>query len=279
MPAIKVTSEGRLRITRAVIESAWRRRKPGHRLVIRDAECRGLALVVNPTGMTWVYSYRPRGTDPTSGRRWPNKTVTIGNPATHGPDHARTEANRIKGELKIGTDPAAARQARVREEASRRARTGNALLEQYQRAVASRPSMRGSGPVTPRYIREEMNHVRMALQAIDGEERPVADVTVDDVRRLLAAVRSQQATARHRYGSLSRFFEWCVESGYRPDNPCAQIARSRRPKPVVSRPHYLTPAELARLWRAADHLLPVHRDLVRFLIAVPCRRGEAIAMT
>src|ERR687885_319897 len=179
MPTTKVTSEGPLRITRAVIEGAWRRRKPGNRLVVRDSECRGLALVVNPTGMTWGYSYRPRGADSNSGRRWPNKTVTIGNPATHGPDDARTEANRIKGELKIGTDPAAARQARAREEASRRARTGHALLEQYRQAIASRPSMRGSGPVTPRYIREEMNHGRMGLQAIDGQERPVAEITVD----------------------------------------------------------------------------------------------------
>jgi integrase len=40
--------------------------------------------------------------------------------------------------------------------------------------------------------------------------------------------------------------------------------------------HYLTPGQLARLWHAAERLgEPVWRDLVRFLIAVPCRRGEA----
>jgi integrase len=38
----------------------------------------------------------------------------------------------------------------------------------------------------------------------------------------------------------------------------------------------LTLAELARLWEAAGALRePVWRDLARFLIAVPCRRGEA----
>jgi integrase len=39
--------------------------------------------------------------------------------------------------------------------------------------------------------------------------------------------------------------------------------------------------ELARLWRAAgeaEGLAPVHRDLIRLLIALPCRRGEAAAM-
>jgi integrase len=54
------------------------------------------------------------------------------------------------------------------------------------------------------------------------------------------------------------------------------IARSRRPRAPQARSHYLTLAELARLWRAADGLRePVWRDLARFLIVVPCRRGEA----
>ena len=55
-----------------------------------------------------------------------------------------------------------------------------------------------------------------------------------------------------------------------------EIPRSRRPRAPQSRSHYLTPAELARLWKAAALLdEPVWRDLARFLIAIPCRRGEA----
>jgi integrase len=30
------------------------------------------------------------------------------------------------------------------------------------------------------------------------------------------------------------------------------------------------------MWKAADKLDPLYRDLVRFLMALPCRRGEAI---
>ena len=41
----------------------------------------------------------------------------------------------------------------------------------------------------------------------------------------------------------------------------------------------MNPAELARLWDAANRLaVPVWRDFARFLIAMPCRRGEAAAM-
>ena len=79
-----------------------------------------------------------------------------------------------------------------------------------------------------------------------------------------------------RFGALSRFLDWCQEAGHIPANPCAQIARARRPKTPQARSRYLTTAQSARLWRAAEGLRePVWRDLVRFLIAVPCRRGEA----
>jgi hypothetical protein len=41
----------------------------------------------------------------------------------------------------------------------------------------------------------------------------------------------------------------------------------------------LTPAEFDRLWKAADRLdEPVWRDLARFLIAIPCRRGDSAGL-
>jgi integrase len=59
------------------------------------------------------------------------------------------------------------------------------------------------------------------------------------------------------------------------------VAKARRPRAPASRAHYLGPADLARLWKLAAEakgLDGVHRDLIRFLIAVPCRRGEATRM-
>ncbi|WP_376091271.1 hypothetical protein ACE7GA_21415 [Roseomonas sp. CCTCC AB2023176] len=83
------------RITRATIAAADRRRRPDFRLVIRDAECRGLALVVNPTGMTWNVSYRPRGTKP-DGTRPAMRELVIGSPAAMSPDEARAAAAKVK---------------------------------------------------------------------------------------------------------------------------------------------------------------------------------------
>ncbi len=122
---MQVTSEGPTKITKATIEAAWRRRKKDHRLIVRDAECRGLALVVNPTTMRWEYAYRPRGTDPLARRRWPNRTVTLGNPETHSPEDARIAANRIKSEAKARADPTAEKKARaVVQQRQRAARLG-----------------------------------------------------------------------------------------------------------------------------------------------------------
>ena len=78
---MRVTSEGPTKITKATINAAWRRRKPEHRLIVRDRDAVA-GLIVNASSMAWSYAYRPRGTDPVTGRRWPNGTITLGNPAS-----------------------------------------------------------------------------------------------------------------------------------------------------------------------------------------------------
>lgn len=79
--------------------------------MIGDTGCPGLALVVNPAGMTWRFDYKPRGVDPATGQRFATRSVTIGNPETHSPDDARDAARALKGQAKSGADPAEARKA------------------------------------------------------------------------------------------------------------------------------------------------------------------------
>lgn len=270
------TTERPVRITRATIEAAWKRRAPGTRLVVRDAECRGLALVVNPNSMTWSFAYKPRGSDPLTGRRFATRTVSLGNPASHTPEAARHEANRLKGALVSGSDPMAERRQKAAAERARRASTIGRLLDLYATALPSRPKLRGSGPATAKHVREELAHTRAAVEAMGVADRPASDLTAAELRVLLTAEAARPATARARFGALSRFFDWCQDEGHIPANPCALVARNRRPKPPQARAHYLSLEMLAALWRAAEALpQPVARDLARFLIAVPCRRGEA----
>lgn len=272
-----ITSEGPARITRATIEAAWKRRGKDQRLIVRDQECRGLALIVNATTMAWSFSYRPRGADPVTMKRFPNRTISIGNPETHSPDDARAAANRFKGQAIAGADPVAERKAKADADRLERALTLGRLADEYAAAFPTRPKQRGTGLPAPAYVREELAQLRLALLDLDFGGKPVARVTEADTRRLMQGKTG--ATARARFGALSRFMDWCQDMGHIKANPCALVARARRPKAVAPRSHYLTPSDAARLWHAAEGLAePVWRDFARFLICMPCRRGEAASL-
>jgi integrase len=283
-------TEGPVRITRQTIEAAWRRRQPGVRLTIRDAACRGLALVVNPGGMSWVFTFKPRGVNPETGRRWATRTVTIGTPESHGPDAARIAANTLKGAVKSGGDPAEERRAKARERAAKAARakaeaaardalTTDRMLDAYAIALPARPSLRGHGPISPRHAREELAYLKRAVAQMKVGALPVTEITPGHLRGMLTAEAQRPATARHRFGAFSRFCDWLQGDGHIPVNPCTLVAKAQRRIAVPPRRDFLTLPDLARLWHGAAHLPDVvWRDLARFLIAVPCRRSEAAHM-
>ena len=187
---MRVISEGPTKITKSTIEAAWRRRTPKNRLIVRDKDCRGLALIVNPTGMTWSYAFRPRGTNSLTGRRWPNRTVTLGNPATHSPEDARVEANRFKGQVAAGVDPPAEKKKRAETERRKQGTTLGRLADDYAVALPRRPKIRGAGNPSPAYVAEEVSQLALALAMMGVEKMPVRNLTADDVRRLLGEASS-----------------------------------------------------------------------------------------
>lgn len=279
---MKVLREGPVRITKATIEAAWRRRTPGLRIMVGDAECRGLALVVNPTGMAWRFDYKPRGTDAGSGKRFASQSVTIGTPASHAIEAARTAASAMKGHAKAGTDLAAERKAKIAAGAVQRTRTLDRLLGEYVTALPRRPKLRGNGKLSHAHTAAELAHVKAAITDMKAGNKAVTDVGATDLRLLLRANAGQPGAARHRFGSLSRFFDWCRDEGLLPVNPCGLIGKERRPRAVAARQDYMKPEALAHLWKAAgeaEALEAVHRDYLRFLIAMPCRRTEAANLT
>ena len=277
--AMKLLREGPARITKATIEAVWRRREKDQRIIIGDAACRGLALVVHQTGMAWRFDYKPRGTDPLTGKRFASRSVTIGNPQTHSPDEARQAAGNLKGQQQAGDDPGEARKAKVAAAAERRGRTVERMLDDYAKALPSRPKLRGNGKLSPQHIAGELSNGRAAVAAMKAETKPVAELGVADLRTLLRATEAQPGAAKHRYGAVSRFLDWCQDEGAIASNPCLLVAKSKRPKAVAARQHCLALTDLASLWLAAGDeatdLEPVQRDYLRFLITIPCRRTEA----
>lgn len=278
---MRVLREGPVKITKGTIAAAWRRREFGQRIMIGDAVCRGLALVVNPTGMTWRLDFKPRGVDPTTGKRFATQSVTIGNPASHPVEDARTAAGGMKGRAKAGADPAVERKKLIAENAKRRGLTLDRLVEDYVKAIPKRTKLRGAGNISAKHASEEASHVKAAVAAMRASSKPVAEVDASDLRLLLKADPEHPNAARHRFGAIRRFFDWCQDEGLLQVNPCNMIAKGRRPKAPASRAHYLKTEEIAGLWKVvgtAEGLEQVHRDLIRFLVAIPCRRGEATRM-
>jgi integrase len=280
--AFRVVREGPVQITKTTIEAAWRRRAPRQRIVIGDAGCPGLALIVNVASMSWAFAYKPRGTDATTGKRFPSKSVTIGSPASHSPEDARAEANALKGVAKSGRDPAAEKRAAIAADAVKRAGTLARLLDEYAKDLPGRPKMRGTpGVVSAPHAAAEIAHARRAVAQMGAADKPARDIGAEDLKVLLRGTARQPGVAKARFGALARFFDWLQDEGHVALNPCTMIPKTRRPRAPAARKNRLPIESLALLWKAAETaegVQPVHRDLIRFLIAMPCRRNEAARM-
>ena len=101
------------------------------------------------------------------------------------------------------------RASRVRKKA---VPTSIRMAEDYAHALPRRPKMRGAGHPSPAYVAEEVSQLRLALAAIIADGMPVRDLTADDVRRLLDKVGG--GNTRARFGALSRFLDWCQDTGH-----------------------------------------------------------------
>lgn len=290
-----VIAEGPIKIDRSIVLQAWRRRSPNTRIVIRDSACHGLALVVNARSMTWRYDYKPRGADPKTGKRWSSRSSyfvvgetkepqakaaskaakPIAGPQIAGPEEARRWASEQRGIVAGGGDPAMVKRDKVRRAIHERANTLGRLVDEYAMMLPNRPKLRGAGPPSAIHVEGELHALRAAITEMDAADRPPAQLDPSMIRTMLRKLGKHPAAARARFGALSRFCDWLLDEGRISINPCQLISRASRPKPPPARSGFLSPEQLGQLWRSAEALDPVRRDFLRFLIAIPCRRGEA----
>ena len=266
---LRVTREGPIKIGVKDIERVWRARAKDARRVVVDSERPGLSLITNATSQTWSYSYKPRGVDPETGKRFHTRSMTIGSPATHSPHEARVAANRIRGEVAAGGDPAAERKVEIAAAASKRASTVEPAVADYL-AVLPKKEKRGGGRISTRWAKEQTDHLNHAVAALGIASVPLKDVDVAMVRKL-----QHGPVYRHRFGAVNRFLDWCVHTDRITSNPCASIGRAYRPAAGGKRERAPSLRELALIWMASEKALDqVSCDFVRFAICVPARRSE-----
>ena len=261
-----------LRIDKKAIEKAIKQQRDMNtRLFLADTDCRGLRLVVNSRSASWTYAYRKRGFD-FGGKRFPMRTLKLGDVVTMTPQEARFEAEQIKALVRDGEDPAAERREKrnERQNASDADRPLNWWLDMYVRAELGDDT---------RHKKYEASHVRLGLAELGVHGQPPASINEDHIKDLLRLHRNRPATARHRFGALSRFLDFLQDRKVIQTNPAQGVSKKRRPKPPAPRSTFYDVDVLSKLWNPNKPLQDVYLRYLRFLITTPLRAEEAAEIT
>ena len=241
-------------------------RVSGERVTLADTACSGLKLVINSHSASWVYTYRKRGYVD-GGKRHPQRAMKLGDPVTMTPSEARLAAENVKAQVRAGEDPAVRDRQAERERLAQEARrkTCSQLVDQYESYRAQKGSAQ--------HIRDEIRNVRLAMQELSVSELFPEEVTPKHFRTLADIHIDRPATAKHRFGALSRFFDYLLDEEIVSANPSATVSKSRRPKPPPPRVGFYSPNQLSALWNATS-LKPEYLRYLRFMIATPIRAGS-----
>ena len=83
------------------------------------------------------------------------------------------------------------------------------------------------------------------------------------------------ATARHRFGALSRFLDFLLERKVITANPATSISRKNKPKTPPPRNTFYFMDQVKMLWHPAHPLREIYLRYLKFLITTPLRAAEA----
>ena len=130
-----------------------------------------------------------------------------------------------------------------------------------------------------RHKQYEASHVRLGLAELEMRDQPPASITEDNVKDLLQLHRDRPATARHRFGAISRFLDFLQDQKVIQSNPAQSVSKKRRPKPPAPRNTFYDKDVLNRLWNPEQPLKDVYLRYLRFLITTPLRAKETAELT
>jgi integrase len=234
--------------------------KPGPvRREIPDSGCTGLYLVSQSSGVkSWAVRYRYAGR--------PTK-FTLGKFPSLSLHDARVAAAEALNQVRLGNDPAKARQdAKIKADAAK-ANTLTAICESYLAIEGKKLRSRDARVSILR------RHVYPTLG-----DRPIGEIKRGDIARLLdkVEVNAGLRMADVTLGVLRRIFHW---QELRDDEFRSPVIRGMaRQRPAEHRrTRILTDDEIRAVWKATEDKT-VFSTLVRFLLLTSARRSEASAM-
>ena len=209
------------------------------------------------------------------------------------PDTARTEAQRLLGHVKTGTDPAALKQA------TRRATTVSELCDLYIKDAETgrlltrrRTTKKASTLATDkgrieRHIKPLLGSLAVAAVTRQDVDSFLHDVAAGKTAALiksskkhgLSRVRGGKGTASRTTGFLGAIFSYAVRHQMRADNPVRGVERfadGRRERRLTEDEYRALGNALRKA--AAEHVWPATIAAARFLSLTGWRSGEALSL-
>jgi integrase len=241
--------------------------------IIWDSELKGFGLKVihgkeKPrlavkSGGKKVYIFQYR----MGGRNTATKRYTIGEHGALTPEQARKEAERLKGLVRSGKDPA--HEKRAIQEAHRRDTAAKDSVESVGREFIERHlSQRRSGAETARILEREV------FPTWGGQ--PIGGIKRSDVLTLLDRIADRGApyTRNRAAATVRKLFNWAIKRGYLEANPAAGVEMLDEEE----RDRVLSDDEIVRVWNACDVIGWPFGTLFRILLLTAQRRDEVAEM-
>jgi integrase len=243
-------------LTTKAVENA---RPSDARQEIPDGGCRGLYLIVQPSGArSWAVRYRYRGA--------PAK-LTLGYFPIISLAEARKLASAALHEVATGGDPAADKRRSKVEATERSPDTVKRLAVQFIEQYAKRKTRPSSWKATERTL---------MLEAAPWHGRLITDIRRRDVIELIETIaRDRPIGANRCHAHLSRFFRWAASRDLVLASPCVGI---EKPEPERRRERVLSDDEVRRFWAATDQLQAPLSDIYKLLLLTAARRNEILFM-
>ena len=230
---------------------------------IPDGGCRGLYLVIQPSGRkSWAVRYRFQGT--------PRKLTLDGALTLAAARRGASDALHL---LELGHDPAVAKQSARAGAELAAANTLRAVAESYLVSEERKPVDKRLRTIGQRRATLE----RLIFPRLGG--RPVTDIRRGEIVKLLDQVEAERGgrMADEVLGVLRIVFDWHAR---RDDDFRSPVVKGmQRTRPIERmRNRVLSDDEVKRVWIAAEGL-GVFGQYVQFMLLTATRRNEAARMT
>ncbi|SFJ25045.1 tyrosine-type recombinase/integrase [Albimonas pacifica] len=277
----------RVRLTARRIEDAMPPERGEREL--HDSLARGLSLRLRATGgRSWRFTYRTAG-----GRAGSLRRVTIGTYPAVGLADARREAERLRGLVVVGRDPAAERKAALEAEAARDREAERAAAEpRLADGLAAYDAY-----LARRGVRDRVNVVSALRRRLLGDANAstalgdirLKDIARTDVARIVSGLEADglPGAAKALRQKTATFLNWAADEGLIDANPLAGMRQRRatRMERLKTPGRMLDDDELRALLRACRTAasgpgggLKVLGDVVTILALTGQRRTETARM-